>query len=114
MEYLNEIPLTVTHVTNSDPVTARPNTDLSQVVLTFRSDYDIHSIYDSSEVTEGDAIYMTFATSWRAYGALGEKTMGYSLYPEEEIQYIYVYEPGYGYRLVVVRNEFTGKWEFYE
>ena len=113
MEYHDEIPVTVTHVTNR-----RDNGEdrkfVDSVVLTFESDYDIAGIYDWNVEEKEDAIFFRPGTRWEPLKPIGNRTVGYNLYPEESVQYIYVYEPGAGYKLILVRNQFTGDWEYYK
>ena len=106
MDYRNEIPMTVTRVTNHNGT----GTSLPNVVVALQADYDIHSIYDHVEETREDGIYLRFNASWRPFNDIGERTVGYTLYPENEIQKIYLYEPGYGYQLILVRDAVDGHW----
>ena len=113
MEYHDEIPVTVTHVTNR-----RDNGDnrkfVDSVGLTFESNYDVSGIYDWNVEETEEAIFFRPGTRWEPLKPIGNRTVGYNLYPEESVQYIYVYEPGAGYKLILVRNQFTGDWECYK
>lgn len=113
MEYHDEVPVTVSHITNR-----RDNGDdrkfVDSVILTFESDYDVAGIYDWNVEETEEAIFFRPGTRWESLKPIGNRTVGYNLYPEESVQYIYVYEPGAGYKLVLVRNQFTGDWEYYK
>lgn len=114
MDYRDEVNVTVSKVTNYTYDEDDAQRGIDHVVLTFTSDYDVTAIFDWKEDVKDDAIFFTAGTRWKPFAPIGSKTVGYSSYPEETVQYIYVYEPGAGYKLVLVRNEFTGEWEFYQ
>ena len=111
MEYRDELPVTVTKVTNHSYDDGRT---MDHLTLTFAADYDVAGIYDWNEEERDGSIFFRPGTRWTPFQFIGSRTVGYNLYPDENVQSIYVYEPGAGYKLTAVRNEFTGEWEFCE
>ena len=115
MDYRDEIPMTVTKVTyhDSESLYARPG-GMDHIVLTFQTEYDVYLVDGGEQGTDDESIFFKFSTRWTPLKKIKNMTVGHSVYPEGDEKYIFVYEPGGGYQLILVKNEVTGKWEFYQ
>lgn len=108
MEYKDELDVTISEVTN--PNSAGDD----HIVVTVKADYDVRWIQDCIEHYEGDNLYLSCTTTWNPIREIGERQVGWYLYPAENVNSLYVYKPGIGYQLILVKDQETGFWDFHE
>lgn len=108
IEYIDEIDVTAKKV--SYPDSHREG----HFMVDFESDYPVGWIRYWEEGSHGDSYYLTYATTWNPFREIGDDKVSHNFYPEEEVDEFYVYKPGVGFELILVKNLETGLWEFYE
>lgn len=107
MDYIDEIDVTAKKV--SYPESHREG----NFMVDFVSDYDIAWIRYWEEESHDDSYYLTYATTWNPFREIRRDSVGHNFYPEEEVDKFYVYKPGVGFELILVKDLETGLWEFY-
>ena len=108
MEYTDELDVSISKVSDpqSDPV--------DHIIVTVKADHDVRWIRYSDDEIRGDGLFLTCATTWDPLSEIKHGQFSWYLYPEENTKYVYVFEPGIGYQLILVKDPDTGKWEFYK
>ena len=108
MEYKDELDVTVHKV-------SYPDSDREHhFMVTVSADYHVRWIRDTLEETRDDGLYLKCTTTWNPIREIGERSVEWNLYPDEGIRNLYVYKPGVGYELILVKDGDTGNWEYYE
>lgn len=108
MEYKDELDVTVQKV-------SYPDSDREHhFMVTVSADYDVRWIRDTLEETRDDGMYLKCTTTWNPIREIGDRRVEWNLYPDRHIQNLYVYRPGVGYELILVKDGDTGNWEFCE
>lgn len=108
MEYKDELDVTVKKV-------SYPQYGVEgHFMPTIQADYDVAWIRDTKEEVRGEGMFLTCTTTWNPLREIGDRQVGWNLYPDENVRYLYVYKPGIGFELILVKDPDTGLWEFYE